>query len=133
MSTPAVAYTSIEAEVKAAEAEGTFIPTEDEQNKIKRHRALSARADKIAAEMEAIENDLQKSMSARGALRLAVNGKNLVQWAKGSKRVLDSDAMLAAHPTTVALYNEAREAYQAVATAFTSVVTTPYGSFRIKK
>lgn len=133
MTTPAVAITSLDAERLAAEAEGTFIPTEDEKQKINRYRALNARKNKIETEMEAIESDLQRSMAARGALRLAIDGKNVVQWAVGNKRELDEDALAKAKPEVVTLYQEATKAYKEAAAAFTKVTQTLYGSFRIKK
>lgn len=131
MSTPTVAHTSIAAAKAAAEAEGIFDPTPEELEQIKRHKALRKRAAKVAAEMAAIEDSLKTSMESRGALKVAIDGKNQAQFYRKTSTRLDTEALATAHPDIFTAYTEAKEQFDTVAPAYKVVETDPKGNFKV--
>lgn len=126
------AHTSLADQHAAAEAEGIFVPTQEQMTLVRRHRDLAALIKKHKDEQAAIERTLKGQMDAVGAERLAVDGKNVAQFIDTTVTVLDEDALTAAYPAVVALYKDVTAKYAEVSANFLHPQKKVHARFMIR-
>jgi predicted phage-related endonuclease len=124
------AYDALAEARAAAEAEGLFEPTPEQRKMLTRLRDVTRMMKKHEEEATAIKTKILSDMAEQGARGLVENGKNVVLIVPKTASEFYADQMKAEYPNIVAMYVEAKAAYDAHVPEFTfRVQATPANTF----